>query len=184
VLTNDLERMEGFEDHSYLGHGVEVMWVVCFEALRIGDWALFDIAAQRMLDILNISWDYIFDGFATAIHVDKGCFKWPTVKPAGSMLSFEGVGEYNYMKSLWQLAEAMVGTVIVYEKTSAEWADRFHGMCKQTVDQRSSLRQYGFPLHMLFSDREFTFLPHTSRKGNYHYPRALMYCIQALERMI
>ncbi|MFC1606691.1 AGE family epimerase/isomerase [Candidatus Latescibacterota bacterium] len=184
TLTNDLERREGFEDHAYMGHGVEVMWLVCFEAIRTGDQALFDLAASRMLDHLNISYDYICDGFATAIQVDHGDYTWPTVKPAGSMLSFDCVGEYNYMKSLWQLAEAMVGTMIVYEYTGAEWADRFHGLCGSTVDRRSSLRQYGHPLHMLFSDRDFTFLPHTSRKGNYHYPRALMYCIESLERMI
>ena len=184
LLTNDMERMEGYENHAYMGHGVEVMWLVCFEAIRTRDKALFDCAASRMLDHLNVSWDYIFDGFATAIQAGRGGYEWPTVKPAGSMLSYEGVGEYNYMKSLWQLAEAMVGTMIVYEYTGAGWADRFHGMCKRTVDKRSSLRQYGFPLHMLFSDREFTFLPHTSRKGNYHYPRALMYCIESLERLI
>ena len=184
LLTNDLESMEGFEDHSYLCHGVEVMWLMCLEAIRTKDQALFDCAARRMLDHLNVSWDYIFGGFATAVMVDHGGYKWPTIRPAGSMLSFEGIGEYNYMKSLWQFAEAMVGTAIVFEHTGAEWADRFHGMCKSTIDQRSSLRQYGYPLHMLFSDREFTFLPHTSRKCNYHYPRALMYCIESLERMI
>lgn len=184
LLNNDFSRKEGWENHAYMGHGVEVMWLVCHEAIRTKNQALFDLAAQRMLDHLETSWDRIFGGFATAIRVDQGDYKWPTIKPAGSMLAFDGIGEFNYMKSLWQLAEGLIGAMTVYERTGAEWSARFVSNIQQTLDEKMSLKPHGYPLHMLFTDRQFTFEPHTSRKENYHYPRAILYCIKSLDRLI
>ncbi len=184
LLDNNLERIDGFQDHAYLGHGVEVMWLVCKEALRRRDQALFDRAAQLMLRHMEVSWDHIFGGFATAIQVDHGGFEWPTINPAGSMLSFTGVGEFNYMKALWQIGEAMVGAMTVYERSGAEWTGRFMAMMQKVLDEQASLKPHGYPLHALFADRQWTFQPHTSRKGNYHYPRALLLCIESLDRVI
>jgi mannose/cellobiose epimerase-like protein (N-acyl-D-glucosamine 2-epimerase family) len=184
LLNPDLSRNKDEATKAVLGHGVEFMWIVMLEAERLKDQQLFDTAASRMLNQLNVAWDYIYGGLINAVNVDHGDFDWPVIRPAGSQMEFHNVGEYNYMKSLWSVAEAMVGLMLAFEHTRPEWAARFYELCQRVIDEKFSLRKHGHPLHILYADRKITYVPRASRKGNYHYPRMLAYNIQSLDRMI
>ena len=62
----------------------------------------------------------------------------------------------------------------------ARWFDRtFH-----YVQEKFPLKPHGYALWAMGGDRQVTFQPHVSRKGNYHHPRHLMLNLLALERMI
>jgi len=52
------------------------------------------------------------------------------------------------------------------------------------VRDRFRLAEYGLPLYMFTADRKATFTPHADRIENYHLPRYLMFCLQAVERML
>ncbi len=183
LLGANLDRLPAQRSQGNPGHGIEVMWMVMDEAGRRGDPALFDRAAERVLDLLEIGWDHIHGGVVYGINVGQGCFDWPAVKPAGMTVEFRERGEFNYVKSHWSVAEVLIATLMVYERRGAEWAERYFSRAKAVNDKKLSLRPHGYPLHLLFTDRVFTYQPHTMRKDNYHYLRALMHCLAILDRL-
>jgi mannose/cellobiose epimerase-like protein (N-acyl-D-glucosamine 2-epimerase family) len=184
VLDRDLNRIPELRNQANPGHGVEIMWLVMDEALRRGDPALFDRAKERILDLLDIGWDHVYGGIVNGVHVGAGCYEWPVVKPAGMTVEFKERGEYNYVKAQWAISEVLIATLMIFEHRGEEWAARYFSRAKEVNDQKLSLRPHGFPLHLLFTDRQFTYQPHTMRKDNYHYLRALMHCLKALDRLI
>ena len=113
------------------------------------------------------------------INVGQGCFDWPAVKPAGMTVEFRERGEVNYVKSHWSVSEVLIATLMAYERGRHEWAARYFSRAKAVNDKKLSLRPHGYPLHLLFTDRVFTYQPHTMRKDNYHYLRALMHCLRS-----
>jgi mannose/cellobiose epimerase-like protein (N-acyl-D-glucosamine 2-epimerase family) len=184
VLDRDLNRIAELRNQANPGHGVEIMWLVMDEALRRGDPALFDRAKERILDLLDIGWDHVYGGIVNGVHVGASCYEWPPIKPAGMTVEFKERGEYNYVKAHWAIGEILIATLMIFEHRGEEWAARYFARAKEVNDQKLSLRPHGFPLHLLFADRQFTYQPHTMRKDNYHYLRALMHCIKALDRLI
>lgn len=65
-LNHDYSRIAGAEPHMYAGHSLEALWIVMHEAIRAKDRALFDRAARRVRRLLEMCWDYVFDGWAGA----------------------------------------------------------------------------------------------------------------------
>jgi len=184
VLDQNLDRIPEIQHEANPGHGVEIMWLVMDEALRRGDRDLFDRAKERILDLLDIGWDHVYGGIVNGIRVGAGCYEWPAVKPAGMTVEFRERGEHNYVKAHWANSEILIATLMIYEHRGEEWAARYFGRAMEVNDEKLSLRPHGYPLHLLFTDRQFTYQPHTMRKDNYHYLRALMHCLQALDRLI
>ncbi len=183
VLDANLERIPGEKTQGNPGHGIEVMWMVMDEAARRGDAPLFERAKEKVLDLLEIGWDHIYGGVVFGINVGQGCFDWPVAKPAGMTVEFRERGEVSYVKSHWSVSEVMIATLMAYERSRDEWAARFFCQAKEVNDKKLSLRPHGFPLHLLFTDRVFTYQPHTMRKDNYHYMRAVMHCLAIIDRL-
>ena len=184
LLDSGLDRIPGQRTQANPGHGVEVMWMVMDEALRRGDSALFDRARDRVLDLLEIGWDHIYGGMVFGINVGQGCFEWPVQKPVGMTVEFRERGEVSYVKSQWSVSEVLIATLMAYERRPDEWAARYFRQAKTVNDTKLSLRPHGYPLHLLFTDRVFTYQPHTMRKDNYHYLRALMHGLAILDRLM
>ena len=184
LLDSRLDRLPDQRTQGNPGHGIEVMWMVMDEADRRGDAALFDRAAGRVLDLLEIGWDHIYGGMVFGLNVGQGCFDWPVQKPAGMTVEFRERGEVSYVKSHWSVSEVLIATLMAYERGRAEWAARYFNRAKDVIDTKFSLRPHGYPLHLLFTDRVFTYQPHTMRKDNYHYLRALMHCLAILDRLL
>ena len=183
LLDGGLNRLPAERTQGNPGHGIEVMWMVMDEAGRRGDAALFDRAKERVLDLLEIGWDHIYGGVVYGINVGQGCFEWPVVQPAGMTVEFHERGEVNYVKSHWSVSEVLIATLMAYERGRNEWAARYFRQAKDVNDKKLSLRPRSYPLHLLFTDRLFTYQPHTMRKDNYHYMRAVMHCLTLLDRL-
>ena len=64
LLAHDYSRLPQTAAHMYAGHSLESLWMVAHEALRIKDRALFDTAKERIRRLLEMCWDYVFDGWA------------------------------------------------------------------------------------------------------------------------
>jgi N-acylglucosamine 2-epimerase len=184
VLDKDLNRIPAERNQGNPGHGVEVMWMVMDEADRRRDAALFGRAKDRVLDLLEIGWDHVYGGVVFGVNVGQGCYEWPVVQPAGMTVEFRERGEYSYVKSQWSVSEVLIASLMAFEQGRDEWAARYFSQAKAVNDQKLSLRPHGFPLHLLFTDRGFTYQPHTMRKDNYHYMRAAMHCLEMLDRMM
>jgi mannose/cellobiose epimerase-like protein (N-acyl-D-glucosamine 2-epimerase family) len=166
VLNHDMTRPENdFSQFVYIGHDIESLWMILSEAVRLKDKKLFDLAAQRFKRHIEVAWDDVYGGvFHCLTHVDKNIWKTE--------------------KALWAQEEVLVGAMMVIEHTGAQWAKELYKKMWNYVTDRFPLKQYGYPLWILYADRKITFEKKYDRVGNFHHPRHLMLNILSIERMI
>lgn len=150
-------------DFFCLGHAIETLWMMLDEALRRKDQGLFDLLAQRFHRYLGMAWDHECGGFFNAAHLYRG---------------------FEPTKYLWVQEEALVGCMLLIEHTTLDWPRQWFGKIFKYVEEKFSLKPYGYPLYIHSGDRKVTFQPHVARKENYHHPRRLILNILALNRMI
>ena len=168
-LTNEgLDRDYGRpddenEDFVYLGHGIETLWMTLVEAMRRKDRELFELIAERFRRHVEVAWDDVYGGVFRAMKVH---------------------GAFTFDKVLWAQEEVLIGCMILVEHTDWEWPAVWFGRMFDYVEEKFSLKQYGYPLYLNGGDRKVTFTPHVQRKENYHHPRQVMRNLLALERMI
>jgi len=184
VLNFDFSRPAEEATKCNLGHSVETLWMVMDEADRRGDRALWEVCAERVRRHLEVGWDPVCGGPCAWVNVGQPDYEWPIERPVGTDLEFRATGEFHYMKSLWALHEVLIATLMVFERTGAEWAAHYFGMAQQVIDENFSMRRRGLPGYMLFADREMRPQEHVARQDNYHPPRQLMLCLLMLERMM
>lgn len=164
ALGHDYRRPDDAnEDFIYLGHAIETLWMMLPEAMRRKDRRLFDLMAERFRRHIEVAWDDVCGGVFRAAQIHGG---------------------YTVDKVLWAQEEVLVGTMILMEHTDLEWPAHWFGRVFEYVEDRFSLKQYGFPLYIESGDRKVKFRPHVERKENYHHPRHMMCNLLALERMI
>ncbi len=172
-LRHDYGRLPGADAHMLVGHSVESLWIVMAEALRIKDQALFDTAKSRIRRLLEMSWDYVFDGWGDG---DFFVFATPG-HPRGP--DFD-------VKTMWAHCEAMVACLMIIEYTGETWAREWyerlraftlktmpcaaHGVWRQAVDRRGKdLKRVGIS---------------NKRKDNFHQARYLMLNLLGIRRML
>lgn len=171
MLFHNYSRIPSQSAFMVPGHSIEAHWMCMEEALRQGDTALYQTFKNRMRRLIEMSWDYTFDGTCdTAYHVFGS-----NDHPAGPVLN---------EKTMWAQSEVSVGCLMAYQQTGEEWArDWFerswsflqktmstdHGVWRQAVDrQGKDLQREGISIY---------------RKGNFHQPRCLMYLMKLLGQM-
>ncbi len=184
VLNADFSRPRDEATKCIPGHSIETLWMIQEEALRRGDWSLWDTCAERIHKHLDVGWDHVYGGLCEYVNVDQGGYVWPVETPVGTDLKFRFVGEYFYLKPLWGLNEILVATLNILEQTGAGWAASYFEMAHQLIDEKFSMARRGQPGYMLFGDRRMTPTAHTARQDNYHPLRQLMLNILTLDRMI
>jgi len=172
-LSHDYRRVPGVEGWMYTGHTLETLWMVADEALRLGDRALFDTTAGRFRRVLEMTWDYVFDGCATE---DFLVFDLPK----------HARGPKFEVKTMWTHCEILLGCMMILEYTGHEWAREWyeraraftlrtmpvagHGVWRQAVDRfGKDIQRVGI---------------NTTRKCNFHQPRYEMLNLLSLDRMI
>ncbi len=171
-LQHDYSRIPGIETHMNPGHSLETMWMVMFEALRVRNGTTFYIAASRIRRIIEMSWDYIFDGFCDTGYDVFGTKDHPP-------------GPVYDIKTMWAHTEVLISCLTTLEYTGNVWAKEWferawaytmktmitdHGVWRQAVDRLGkNKKRAGITIY---------------RKGNFHQPRALMYNLLTLNRMI
>ena len=172
-LKHDYSRIPEAATHMLAGHALETLWMVMHEALRIKDRELFDTAKDRIRRLLEMCWDYVFDGWA-----DEDFSVFGTKDRER--------GPHFEVKTMWSLCEILIACMTVMEYTGEDWAKTWydrahdylikhlantgHGVWRQAVDRfGKNVKRKGISIY---------------RKGNFHQPRMLMMNLKSLDRMI
>ncbi|MCD4769565.1 MAG: AGE family epimerase/isomerase [Bacteroidales bacterium] len=166
IMNHDLSRPEGpFSQYVCTGHAIETMWMLLDVAVRRKDKELFDLATERFRRHVEVAWDDVYGGvFHDLYNVNKNIWKTE--------------------KSLWAQEEVLVGAMMLIEHTGAQWAIDLYNKVWDYVIDKFPLKQYGYPIWILYADRKITFEKHYDRVGHFHHPRHLMLNILSLERIL
>ncbi|NOZ22751.1 MAG: hypothetical protein GXP25_16860 [Planctomycetes bacterium] len=151
------------------GHAIESMWFQFHIARKKGDTATADRAVQAIRRHLEIGWDAEHGGIFLA--VDAG--------------GRDEVGwDFHDTKLWWPHTEALYATLLAYEHCREEWCLEWHEQIRdysyahfpvpEHGEWRQKLDRQGKPI------TEVVALP---VKDPFHLPRALIYCIDVLERL-
>jgi len=155
---------DGLDQFVYIGHAIEVLWMMMEEAIRREDDILLNKSCTLFRRHLEIAWDDVYGGvFHCLEHVNEN--KWLTGKV------------------LWAQQEALIGLLIVIEYTGEQWAYEWYDRVYNYVIETFPLEKYGYRLWNIGGDRKMTFRKESVRIENYHTPRHLMRSIQLLEKI-
>jgi len=171
-LNHDYSRIPHLATKTAPGHTLETQWMAMIEAIREMNGTTFYILKNRIRRMLEMSWDYIFEGMGDT---EYNVFATDD-RPAGPVWD---------LKSMWAHTEILVGTLMTLEYTGDVWAKEWyerardyilrtmktdHGVFRQAVDRYGEdLKRPGISIY---------------RKGNFHQPRALMMNMLTLDRII
>jgi N-acylglucosamine 2-epimerase len=172
-LFHDYSRIPGYESFMFPGHSLETLWIVLHEALRIKDKHLFETLKGRIRRLIEMNWDYVFEGMGTE---DYSVFS-SEGKPQGPMFD---------LKVMWAQTELLIATLSILELTGETWAkewyergreyclrtmaDTGHGVWRQAVDRfGKDKKRPGISVY---------------RKDNFHQIRYQMMNLLSIERMI
>jgi len=166
VLHHDLSRpTNGMEQFSDVGHAIEALWMVMFEAVRRKDEVLLARAAELFRRHVEVAWDDDCGGlFRSLQHV--------------------GSRTWNTDKFLWVHEEALIGSLFMLEHTADAWARDWFDRVYRFVRRKFPLRPHGYALWMFAGDRQVTFEEEATRVENFHHPRHLMLNLLCLNRLI
>ncbi|MDY0099928.1 MAG: AGE family epimerase/isomerase [Bacteroidales bacterium] len=162
-LNHDLTLPENeYAQLSVIGHGLETMAFVMFEAARRKDKELFRITEPVFKKHVDVAADHLYGGyFHTLQHADS--YTW------------------TLGKSLWCQQEVLSGTLFLIEHTGDEWAKRHFERA-----HNYSYEKFYNPANKFWhsgGDRKMT-NPNINLMEHYHHARELMLGIMSLERMI
>jgi mannose/cellobiose epimerase-like protein (N-acyl-D-glucosamine 2-epimerase family) len=95
VMNHDLTRPEGpFSQFVYMGHVIETMWMVMYDAIRRKDSKLFESAIEKFKRHTEIAWDDVYGGvFRCLEDVNNNTWK--------------------VDKVLWEQEEVLISTLLI-----------------------------------------------------------------------
>jgi N-acylglucosamine 2-epimerase len=169
LLNHDLSRPQNeYAQLVYTGHGIENLWMLMYEALRLRDDKLFETLAGWFRRHVEVAWDDVYGGvFRNLQNVEKNI--------------------WTLDKVLWAQEEVLIGCMTIIERTGAPWAKEMFARMYSHVRAKYPLTSRGSPLWMYASDRRVTYEAFSrmpKRVENFHHPRHLMLNLLSLERMI
>jgi mannose/cellobiose epimerase-like protein (N-acyl-D-glucosamine 2-epimerase family) len=172
-LDHNYGRLPGAAQHMLTGHSLESLWMVLDHALRRKDRATFDLCRKRILRLLEMNWDYVFDGLCGNNFLVFGD---PRRAP----------GPELDMKSMWPHCEAMIGCLMILENTNDPWASHWYGRVRDYALRTMPVAQHAVwrqAVDRRGKDRKRVGVS-TKRKDNFHQARYMMLDMLCLERMI
>ena len=169
LLNHDLSRPQNdYSQLVYTGHCVENLWMLMAEALRLRDESLFETLAGWFRRHAEVAWDDVYGGiFRNLRNVNQNI--------------------WILDKVLWAQEELLIGSMMVIERTGANWAKEMFDRMYRHVRDKYPLNRHGSPLWIYASDRRVTYEAFSrmpKRVENYHHPRHLMLNLLSVERMI
>lgn len=163
VINHDLSTpMNGYDQFSVIGHGLETMMFVMREAERRKDDALFERASAAFKRHVDIAEDRVYGGY---FHTVKDVAKYT----------------WSLDKQLWTSMEVLNGTLMLVERSGDQWAWDTYMRTLNYVEEK--FIQEGYKFWPSYADRKAEVL-RTKSMENYHEPRQLMFGLQVLDRMI
>lgn len=169
LLSHDLSRpTDEYAQLVYTGHCIENLWMLMAEAARRRDKKLIDTLSDWFRRHVEVAWDDVYGGvFRNLQNVERNV--------------------WLVDKVLWAQEEALIGSMLIFERTDAQWARDMFDRTYTYVREKYPLQRQGSPLWMYASDRKVNleaFLKMPKRVENFHHPRHLMLNLLSLERMI
>jgi N-acylglucosamine 2-epimerase len=163
LINHDMSRPDSIHGRaSVIGHGLETIAFVMFEAARKKDKILFERARTVFKKHVDVATDPVFNGYFHSIHdIDK--YTWDT------------------RKSLWNQQEVLNGSLLLIEHTGDEWALRHFDRTHHYIYDK-----FYNPEHKFWhsgGDRTME-NPNVSLLEHYHHARELMLGILSLDRII
>ena len=151
------------------GHAIESMWFQMHVARAADDRATLDRATAMIRRHLELGWDDEYGGLLLAVDADGG----------------ETVGwAFADTKLWWPHTEALYATLLAFEHCGEQWCLDWHERVRQYSDEH-----YPVPVHGEWTQKldrrgqPITDVVALPVKDPFHLPRALIYCIEVLERL-
>jgi len=153
------------------GHAIESMWFQMHIARDAGDTATLDRAVAAIRRHLEIGWDSeCGGGLLLAVDAEGGDeVGWP----------------YGDTKLWWPHTEALYATLLAYEHRREPWCLEWHERVRQYAYAHFPVPQHGEWRQKL--DRQgnpITDIVALPVKDPFHLPRALITCLDVLDRLI
>lgn len=152
------------------GHVIEDMWFQIHIARDAGNQARIEESCRLMKRHVELGWDEIHGGLLLAVDANG---------------ADEVAWNHNDMKLWWPHTEALYGLLLAYEQTGdrefLSWYDRIH----QYSFEHFPMSEHGEWTQNL--DREGKTFSGTiclPVKDPFHLPRAMIYCLEVLDRLI
>ncbi len=152
------------------GHVIEDMWFQIHIARETGNKKRIQEACHLMKRHVELGWDDIHGGLLLAVDADGGD---------------EVAWDYHDAKLWWTHTEALYGLLLAFEQTGdiefLDWYDRIHEYSfahfpmKEHGEWTQKLNRDGTPLDAVVA---------FPVKDPFHLPRALIYCLEVLDRLI
>lgn len=162
-LNHDMSLPDNeWAQFAYLGHGIETLWMVMAEAVRLKDAGLFTSASEMFKRSVTVATDAVYGGY---------------------FRSLEHVGNYSFKtdKVLWLQEEVLIGTMLLMEHSQDEWAQECFTQTYAYIQDKYVHPEYAFVVES--GDRKMANYE-KNRAEHYHHPRSLMLNLLALKRMI
>lgn len=169
LLNHDLSRPTNeYGQLVYTGHCIEILWMLLLEADRLEDRKLFDTFAERFRRHVEVAWDGVFGGvFRNLMNVNEN--------------------RWTLDKVLWAQEEVLIGSLLIFERTGADWARQMFDRAYKYVINIYPLEKHASPIWMYAGNRKVEFEEFKTRPKrieHYHHPRHLMLNLLSLERML
>jgi len=151
------------------GHAIESMWFQMHIARSAGDVHTLDRCIRAIRRHLELGWDEEYGGLLLAIDANG---------------SSEIAWQLPDAKAWWPHTEALYATLLAYEHCDEDWCLEWHERIREYSWQHFPVEQYGEWRQKL--DRQGNPIGHEIGlpvKDPFHLPRALIYCIDVLERL-
>jgi N-acylglucosamine 2-epimerase len=172
-LHQDYSRIPEAADHMFTGHSLETAWIVMNEALRTGDRKLFQAMKSRIRRILEMCWDYVFEGFGSENYHVFGTADYCQGPEYGT-------------KTMWSHCEILIACLLILERTGEIWAKEWYDRAREFLLKNMPVE--GLPVWRQAVDRRGKDIQRigisTKRKDNFHQVRMYMYNLLTLERML
>lgn len=156
---------EPLDQFVYLGHGIEVLWMILEAARRWADDALWEEAYRLFRRHVEVAWDDVFGGVLHEL-THAGKYQWLT------------------NKVLWAQEEVLTGLMLLIGHTWDDWAISWFDKVYPYVREKFILHKHPRQLWINGGDRRMDEHHQKDRFENYHHPRHLMKNIQVLESMM
>jgi N-acylglucosamine 2-epimerase len=166
LLNHDLSTPENdYEQLVYVGHAIETLWMILDEGKRRKDAALLATVAQLFRRHVEVAEDRVYGGlFRNLKNVNQN--------------------HWTLDKTLFPHQEAMLGTMLLWERFDDPWARECFEKLYKYTRSRFPMTSLHSPLWQVTADRFVTINSQQTRAENYHHPRFLMLSILALRRML
>jgi len=152
------------------GHAIESMWFQMHIARAADDKATLDKTVASIRRHLEAGWDREFGGLFLAIDAEgRKDVAW----------------RYPDTKIWWPHTEALYATLLAYEHCREDWCLDWHERVREYSYAHFPVKEHGEWTQKL--DRQGNVLTDVVAlpvKDPFHLPRALIYCIEVLDRLI